>query len=154
MPALIYMQHIADIIILPVIRIYVVRLIFLRIIPHIFIYVPASNLNIGTKFQRKHFVTALLGSIIHDFIRSNQITITRDTACTHNLHIINAFSKEHCIAEERMPHILLRQIVLRIGIRARIGRRKSRTIGPVTKPGRFRRITTRKSLNGSVCIQM
>ena len=154
MTSLIYMQHIADVIILLPIRIYIVRFILLRIIPHIFIYVPASNLNIGTKFQRKHFVTALLGSIIHYFIRSNQITIARDTARTHNFHIINAFSKEHCITEKCMSNILLCQIVLRISIRARIGRRKSRTVSPVTKPSCFRRITTRKPLNGSICIQM
>ena len=154
MPSLIYMQHIADIIILPIIRIYIVGLIFLWIIPHIFTYIPASNFNIGTKFQREHFVATFLGSIIHYFIRSNQITITRDTTCTHNLHIINTFSKEHCIMEKCMSHILLRQIVFRIGIRARIGRRKSRTVSPVTKPGRFRHITTRKSLNGGIRIQM
>ena len=50
MTSLIYMQHIADVIILLPIRIYVVRLIFLRIIPHIFTHSPASYFNIGTKF--------------------------------------------------------------------------------------------------------
>ena len=120
MPSLIYVQHITDIIVSLSVLLNIIRFVFLRIVPHIFIYIPTAYFNIGTKFQREHFITTFFRYIIHYAVGSNKITITCDTPCTYNLNIVYTFTKKHGITEESMPYILLRQIVFRVGIRARV----------------------------------
>src|SRR5574344_2825597 len=99
MSYLLYMQHRRAIIdMLP--GFYIIRYIFVRVIPHIPTRIQTAYFNILTQFECKHLVATSVGSIIHHAVGSDDISITGNASGPHYLHILYTFTEKHGIMKE------------------------------------------------------